>query len=559
MTDVKISELPSASSVNVAAYVPVSSGEFTEKFTVEDIGSINVKQSVRLATTANIGSLFATLNVDGITVEDGDRVLVKDQTFAEQNGIYIVSSTGSWTRTTDFDSNSKIKKGLIVYVLEGDQNRLTAWTLTTSDINLDNLPLVFNQIGSSNLAILENFIRTNNSGENLFIAGRGTGSVYVENVIITTRTISTEAGNDLSILTNSGSLSINPRSENGITIGNVQINGDKISSAQNTSGNIFLSPSGFVFLGNLQVQGNNINASSGNLNLLGSININDTIGSSSGNLQISSNINLANNHKIISSPDFLTINGSNIILESESIPLFKFTTSNLLFPIATINSFYSIDQKTSVKAATTSNIALAGTQSIDGTNVNLLDRVLVKNQTDGIQNGIYNVQENNWTRSIDADAFSEFRTQMTVFVQEGDTQKNTGWLLSNPTSRLTGNTIIDSSYDFVKFADPTTIGSTNQSNGGVEILSVTSDITITDGSKKFQICDLQTDSYSMFLTTQSITESKEIVIKSSQSSIYQLDIYEGIDTNGTYLKTIFSTQSAWFVFDGTNWQSLTPI
>lgn len=63
--------------------------------------------------------------------------------------------------------------------------------------------------------------------------------------------------------------------------------------------------------------------------------------------------------------------------------------------------------KTSVVAATTANITLLGTQTIDGVSVVAGDRVLVKNQSSASGNGIYIVNGSNWTRATDADTAAE--------------------------------------------------------------------------------------------------------------------------------------------------------
>jgi len=63
---------------------------------------IDAKASVVVATTANI-TLSGAQTIDGISVVSGNRVLVKDQSTASQNGIYLCA-TGSWTRTTDADT-----------------------------------------------------------------------------------------------------------------------------------------------------------------------------------------------------------------------------------------------------------------------------------------------------------------------------------------------------------------------------------------------------------------------------------------------------------------------
>ena len=58
--------------------------------------------AVVVATTENLTSLSDEQTVDGISLTAGDRILVKDQLTKSDNGIYIVVSGDSWTRTTAF-------------------------------------------------------------------------------------------------------------------------------------------------------------------------------------------------------------------------------------------------------------------------------------------------------------------------------------------------------------------------------------------------------------------------------------------------------------------------
>ena len=81
---------------------------------------LHVLSSCRVATTANI-TLSGTQTIDGVVLVADERVLVKDQGTASQNGIYLCKS-GSWTRTTDFDSSSEIVAGDFVFVTEGSVN-----------------------------------------------------------------------------------------------------------------------------------------------------------------------------------------------------------------------------------------------------------------------------------------------------------------------------------------------------------------------------------------------------------------------------------------------------
>lgn len=89
-----------------------------------------------------------------------------------------------------------------------------------------------------------------------------------------------------------------------------------------------------------------------------------------------------------------------------------------------------LDVKDSVRVATTANITLSATQTIDGVAVIAGDRVLVKDQTTGSQNGLYVVAAGAWSRSTDADSSAEVTAGMFTFVTEGTVNADTGWVLT---------------------------------------------------------------------------------------------------------------------------------
>lgn len=86
-----------------------------------------------------------------------------------------------------------------------------------------------------------------------------------------------------------------------------------------------------------------------------------------------------------------------------------------------------LDPKASVKVATTANITLSGTQTIDGVAVVASDRVLVKNQSTASQNGIYVVASGSWSRASDMNVWDEVPSAF-VFVEQGTTNADSGWL-----------------------------------------------------------------------------------------------------------------------------------
>jgi hypothetical protein len=111
---------------------------------------------VRVATTANLSGTYdgspktltnnstqAAIAIDGVTLSTGDRVLVKDQSTASQNGLYTVTTEGTastnWvlTRATDFDTSGEITSGSLVFVEEGTANASGTFVQSTENVTLD--------------------------------------------------------------------------------------------------------------------------------------------------------------------------------------------------------------------------------------------------------------------------------------------------------------------------------------------------------------------------------------------------------------------------------------
>lgn len=113
-------------------------------------GGLTVKAPVTLATTSPVTlSGGAPNSVDAIFVNVGDRILVKNQTVAAQNGIYVVVTVGTgfngtWTRALDSDSSNELPTGSYVFVQLGATLANSSWVMnTTGTIVLDTTPLVW--------------------------------------------------------------------------------------------------------------------------------------------------------------------------------------------------------------------------------------------------------------------------------------------------------------------------------------------------------------------------------------------------------------------------------
>lgn len=98
--------------------------------------------------------------------------------------------------------------------------------------------------------------------------------------------------------------------------------------------------------------------------------------------------------------------------------------------------------KASCRVATTANITLSGTQTIDGVSVSAGERVLVKNQTSGADNGIYIVAAGAWSRSTDADSSSEVTPGMATFISEGAANADQQWVLTTDGPITLGTTAL---------------------------------------------------------------------------------------------------------------------
>jgi|GEM_PF-1371981 len=100
-----------------------------------------------------------------------------------------------------------------------------------------------------------------------------------------------------------------------------------------------------------------------------------------------------------------------------------------------------IDAKASCLVATTANITLSGTQTIDGVSVSAGQRVLVKDQSAAAQNGIYVCAAGAWSRASDADAWDELVAAFT-FIEQGTNNANSGYICTVTAGGTLGSTAV---------------------------------------------------------------------------------------------------------------------
>ena len=151
----------SASSVSISGGTitglgaPSNSSDAATKNYVDNlVTGLKTRIITRAATTANI-DLSADLQngdtLDGITLATGNKVLVKDQTDATQNGIYDVVASGTATRNTDYDTVAELA-GQLVIVQEGSSNADKIFLCTTDNSgSIGSVNIVFTIVQPSNV------------------------------------------------------------------------------------------------------------------------------------------------------------------------------------------------------------------------------------------------------------------------------------------------------------------------------------------------------------------------------------------------------------------------
>ncbi|WP_319025432.1 phage tail protein [Pseudomonas mosselii] len=101
----------------------------TREWVTEELARQDFKHSAVAATTAAI-VLSGLQTIDGVALEAGARVLVRNQAAAKDNGLYLVAA-GPWVRCADADASAKVTPGLLVLIERGVANGDSAWQLVT--------------------------------------------------------------------------------------------------------------------------------------------------------------------------------------------------------------------------------------------------------------------------------------------------------------------------------------------------------------------------------------------------------------------------------------------
>lgn len=156
-------------------------GAATKNYVDNLVTGLKFKVNARAASVANVNIASAPSAVDGVTLAVNDRVVLKNQSTASQNGIYIFNGVGvAMTRALDGDTGPELVSATFP-VSEGTVNADTWWTITNDTITIGVTNIVFTQtagagtyVAGAGIVITGNSIALNNAyftGEATVAAG----------------------------------------------------------------------------------------------------------------------------------------------------------------------------------------------------------------------------------------------------------------------------------------------------------------------------------------------------------------------------------------------------
>jgi hypothetical protein len=162
----------------------------TKNYVDQLIAGLRTRIVAEAATTANITISTDLQNgdtIDGVTLVTGDRVLVKDQSTASENGLYTVVASGAASRDTEYDTITELS-GQMVVVNQGTSNDNKIFLCTTNTTaTLDTDDITFTQVTPANVGTVTS-VAVADSGSSEFtvtgspITSSGTISLAVNSI-----------------------------------------------------------------------------------------------------------------------------------------------------------------------------------------------------------------------------------------------------------------------------------------------------------------------------------------------------------------------------------------
>ena len=155
----------------------------TKNYVDSAITGLELRDEVRVAAKTNITVASPGAAIDGVTLSNGDRVLLTAQSTASQNGIYVFNGAASaLTRATDFDTAGEMERGALIPVVEGSTGSLGLWIHTTAGaITVGTTALTFSFIGPTSAGLQKYSTSTHASATSIAVThSLGTTAVQAE-------------------------------------------------------------------------------------------------------------------------------------------------------------------------------------------------------------------------------------------------------------------------------------------------------------------------------------------------------------------------------------------
>ena len=404
-------------------------------FTVDSKGRLSAAGTAALATT---------LNISGDTGTDGIALLSETLAFVGGEGIDTAITAN--TLTISAEDASTTNKGVASFATANFT--VTAGAVAAKDITLGTSTLTLGSTTSS-LAGLSSLGVTGNTtiGGTLSVTGTSshTGNATFGGTVGITgaATLSSTLGVTGDFAVNTNKFTVAATSGNVTAAGTLGVTGNAtLGGTLAVTGATTLS-STLAVTNDLSVNTNKftVAASTGNVTAAGTLAV-------TGATTLSSTLGVTSNATVGG-----TLGVTGIATFGNVIDMNAHKITNLAEPTADSDAatkYYvdaarsGLDVKGSVRAATTANITLSNTQTVDGVALSVGDRVLVKDQSTGSQNGIYVVAAGAWARATDADnnPGGEVTSGMFCFVEEGTVNSDCGFVLTTNDPITLGTTAL---------------------------------------------------------------------------------------------------------------------
>lgn len=164
---------------------PTSAADVANKAYVDatQVGIIYKTEVAAASVGANISLTAPGAALDGVSLSNPSRILLKDQATGSQNGLWVwTGASTTLTRPTDFASGATEEPGAAVFVAAGTTNASALWVMNnTSNVTVDTTAQTWAQAGGTNLSFTAPLTKTGsvvtlNNGSPLPIVDGGTAS-----------------------------------------------------------------------------------------------------------------------------------------------------------------------------------------------------------------------------------------------------------------------------------------------------------------------------------------------------------------------------------------------